>query len=115
MFIYIFLLLSITITFTFLWEHKPYQWKVLLFRQALSPRVFNSLNKPILFLCCNKGFHVITYLDDILVLTHSKHVAKRVQTLLVCPGLCINFSKSEQKIFFFGLCWDTVDMSLSTI
>ena len=58
-----------------------------------------------------------------LVLTHSKYIAKRAQTflcsLLVCLGLHINFSKSELYLMlqfsFLGLCWDTVDMSASLL
>ena len=54
---YIFLLLSIAITFVhFVWQHKPYLWKVWTFWLAMVPRIFNSLTKPILFLCCHKGF-----------------------------------------------------------
>ena len=36
------------------------------------------LTKPILLLCHHNGFHVIIYLDDILVLTHSRPTGKRV-------------------------------------
>ena len=45
---------------------------------ATPPRVFTSLTKPILFLCHHKGFHVITYLDNIPVYTHTKCAGKRV-------------------------------------
>ena len=52
----------------FAWHNVPYQWRVLLFGLATTPRVFTSLTKPILFLCHHKGLHIVIYLDDILVL-----------------------------------------------
>ena len=99
----------------------PYQWKVVPFGLATAPRVFTSLMKPILFLCHCKGLHIVTYLDDILVLIHSKWEGKRaclfLCSLLVHLGLHINFSKSDpclsQSFTFVGLCWDTVCMSVS--
>ena len=117
---YIFLLLSITIIFR-VWQHKPYQRKVLPFGLAMAPGVFTSLNKPTLFLCCCKGFCINIYLDDILLLSHLKDAGKSAQTflcpLLVCLGLHITFAKSKlnfnQHFYFGGLCWVTVDMSLS--
>ena len=98
-----------------------YQWKVLPFGLATAPWVFTALTKPILFLCCHKGFHIVIYLDDILVPVHSKWAGKRacsfLCSLLIRLGLHINFSKSDlcltQTFFFLGLCWDTVHMSVS--
>ena len=98
-----------------------YQWKVLPFGLVTAPRVFTSLTKPILFLCCHKGLHIVIYLDDILVLVQSKWAGKRAHlflcSLLVCLGLHINFSKSDlclsQSFTFLGLCWDTVHMLVS--
>ena len=99
----------------------PYQWRVLPFGLATAPRVFTSLTKPILFLCCRKGLRIVIYLDDILVLVCSKQAGKRARlflcSLLVRLGLHINFSKSDlclsQSFTFLGLCWDTVHMSVS--
>ena len=79
------------------------------------------LTKPILFLCHHKGLHIVIYLDDILVLVHSKWAGKRVHSflcsLMVHLGLHINFSKSDfhlsQTFTFLGLCWDTVCLSVS--
>ena len=98
-----------------------YQWKDLPFGLATAPRVFTALPKPILFLCHCKGFHIIIYLNDILVLVCSKWAGKRAHSflcsLLVCPGLHINFLKSDlcltQTFCFLGLCLDTVCMSVS--
>ena len=101
----------------------PNQWKVLPFGLATAPRVFTCLMKPILFLCCCKGLRIVIYLDDILVLVHSKQVGKRaclfLCSFLVCLGLHINFSKLElclsQSFTFLGLCWDTVHMLVSLL
>ena len=98
-----------------------YQRKVLPFGLATAPRVFTSLTKPILFLCHCKGLCIVIYLDDILVLVHSKWAGKRAHlflcSLLVLLGLHINFSKSDlclsQSFTFLGLCWDTVCMLVS--
>ena len=96
MLVYIFLLQSIRTAFLhFVWQHMPYQWNVLPFGLAMAPRVFTLLNKPILFLCCHAGFHFPFYLDNILVLTHSKHAGKKKTQTFLCSlldhlGLHIN-------------------------
>ena len=105
----------------FVWHNVPYQWKVLPFGLATAPRVFTCLTKPILFLWHHKGLCIVICLDDILVLICSKWVGKRAHlflcSLLVHLGLHINFSKSDlclsQTFTFLGLCWDTVQMSVS--
>ena len=107
--------------FQFVWHNMPYQWKVLPFGLSTAHRVFTTLTKPISFLYHHKGYHIVIYLDDILVLVHSKWAGKRacsfLCSLLVFLGLPINFSKSDifltQTSCFLGLCWDTVHMSVS--
>ena len=61
---------------------------------ATAPRVFTFLTKSILFLCCHMDFHHIIYLDDILVLLHSRHVDKRAQSIL-----CLELVHHELYIF----------------
>ena len=85
------------------------------------PRVFTSLTKPILFPCHHKDFCIVIYLDDNLVLVHSKHAGKRAWSylcsLLVNLWLHINISKSELHLTHhfsvLGLCMDTVGMCVS--
>ena len=120
MLIYIFLLLSIIINSYDFFCTMCLISGVLPFGLATAPWVFTALTKPILFLCCCKGFHTVIYLDDILVLVHSKQAGRRAHSflcsLLVRLGLHINFSKSElclTQTFFLGLWWDTVHMSVS--
>ena len=107
----------------FVWHNVPYQWKVLPFGLATVHRVFMALTIPILFLCHCKGFHIVIYLDNVLVVVCSKWAGKRAHlfwcSLLVCLGLHINFSKSDlcltQTFCFLGLYWDTVHMSVSLL
>ena len=69
----------------YVWHNVPYQWKVLPFGLATAPRVFMTLTKPILFLCLHKGFNIVTYLDDILVLVCSKWVQVRGHICFCVP------------------------------
>ena len=104
----------------FVWHNVPYQWKVLPFGMGFLPWVFTGLTILILFLCHHKGFHVVIYLDDILVLVCSKQAGKRAHSflclLLVWLGLHINFSKSDlcltQTFCFLGLCFQQLALSL---
>ena len=64
------------------WHNMRYQLKVLTFGMATAPRVFTALTKPILFLCHHKGFRIVIYLDDILVLVHSKQAGKMAHSYL---------------------------------
>ena len=97
----------------FIWLHKPYHWEFLPFWLAMSPRVFTSLITPIISLCQYKGFHVIIYLDDILILTFSKYAGKRAQIfcavyffvmdcILILPSLN---SISSSNILFQDHIW----------
>ena len=105
----------------FVWHNVPYQWKVWPFGLATAHLVFTALTKPILFLCNCKGFCIVIYLDDILVLVRSKQAGRRAHSFLcslsVRLGLHINFSKSDlcltQTFCFLGLCWDTIHLLIS--
>ena len=80
-----------------------------------------TLTKSIFFLFQCKGFCIVIYLDDILVLVCSKQAGKKAHSffcsLLDHLGLHIKMSKSglclTQTLYVFGLCWDTVHMSVS--
>ena len=61
----------------FVWHNVPYQWKVLPFGLATAPQVLTALTVLILFLCHSKDFHIVIYLDNILVLVHSKQAGKK--------------------------------------
>ena len=102
MLIYMLLLLSIMIGFMICLAQYAIPGESFTFRDDHRPWVFMALMKPILFLCCHKGFFIVIYLDDILVLVHSKQVGKSAQSflcsLLICLGLHINFLKSDLHI-----------------
>ena len=76
MLIYMFPLLSIIIVSYVLFGIMCLNSGRFTFWACHNPRVFMSLTKPILFLCHHKGLHIVIYLDDILVLIHSKWVGK---------------------------------------
>ena len=61
----------------FVWHNMSYQWQFLPFGLATATRVFRALIKPILSLCHHKGFHIVIYLDDIIVLICSKWAGQR--------------------------------------
>ena len=101
--------------FCFVWHNKPDHWNVLPFGLTTAPRFFTSLTKPILFLWKHKCFHIIIYLDDILVLIHSQHAGRRAQFAhywfvmdytLIFPSLKFTFL----NVSVFWDFWDTVEM-----
>ena len=65
------LLLSIINVLQIVWHNQPYQWKVSPFWLTIAIGFLYLLTKPILFICQCKGFCVIIYLDNILVLIYS--------------------------------------------
>ena len=77
------------------------------------------LLKPF-FLCQCKGVFIPMYLDDILVLIHSKYANRRVQSYFA-PSFVFWITHLFLQVrtylthhfCFLGLCWDTVDMSVS--
>ena len=98
-----------------------YQWKVLPFELATFPRLYTGLTKPILLLANAK----VSVLLSIWMMSWSWFALRGKQEgmigfvfLLVCPGLHIDFSKCDLHLpqnscFLGGLCWDTVNMSVS--
>ena len=110
-------MLSITIVlYVFFGNINIINRRPLLFGLATVSRVITSLTTPILFLYRYKGFHVIIYLDGILVLVCSKYAGKRVQTFLCSQlahlGLVIFPSPNfiSLSAFHYLECCDTVNM-----
>ena len=99
----------------FVWHNLPYQWKVLPLGLATAAQVFTALT--ILFLCSCKGFHIVIYLNDILVLVHSKWAGRRAHlflcSLLVRLGLPINFPSLTFASLILFVSWGYVGI-LST-
>ena len=93
----------------FVWQIRLHQLSFT-FWVGQSPWVFTALTKPILFLCHHKGFHIVTFLDDILVMVCSKWAGKRAH------AFCVLYSFALSDLCLtrvFGLCWDTIHMSVS--
>ena len=95
MLMYIFPLLSIVIIFMICLAQYIISVEGFTFWAGYTPRFFTTLTKPIPFLFNHKGFCIVIYLDDILVLVHSKQVGKRAYSflcfILAHLGLHINF------------------------
>ena len=72
-----FLLLSIIVAITISLAKYAVSVESFTFCAGHRPRVFTALTKPILLLCQCKGFCIVVYLDDVLVLVHSNWVGKR--------------------------------------
>ena len=73
-----------------------------------------------MFLCHHKCFHSAIYLDDIFILVHSKWADKRAHSLLCSLLVCLDYilifpslTFASLRLYFGGLCWDTVHMSAS--
>ena len=98
--IYLFLMLSNTIIFTFCLATQTYPSHL----GCLHPLwfYFTSLTHTVLLKL--QGFHVIIYLDDILVLSHKKNAGKRAQTLLCSLLVYLGLhwiTSSNSALFFF--------------
>ena len=87
----------------FVWQHTPYQWKVLPFGLATSTGVLSALTYPILFLCWHKGYNIVIYLHDNLVLVHSKQVDKRAQLFLCSLLICLGLQNKFPSLTFISL------------
>lgn len=105
----------------FVFEKNCFEFVGLPFGLSCAPYVFTKIMKAVvahlhkLEICC------IIYLDDMLILSQSEHLAKfhtRISIdLLAYLGLVINFKKSclspSQKCKFLGFYFDSVSMTIS--
>ncbi|KAL2079594.1 hypothetical protein ACEWY4_025338 [Coilia grayii] len=102
----------------FAYQDKCYEFTVLPFGLALSPRVFCLCVDAGLAPLRLMGIRILTYLDDWLVLGRSKDQVlrdtHRVHTHLTSLGFMVNHSKSNyspsQNVTFIGLELDSVAM-----
>ena len=83
----------------FHWEQKTYQFVCLPFGLTSAPRVFTKIMKPVMGKLRQMGIHLIVYLDDILIMHHSREEILQI-TPLVCQtfealGLMVNMGKSQ--------------------
>ncbi len=92
---------------------KAYQYKVLPFGLALAPRTFMKCMDAALAPLRFQGIHVLNYLDDWLILAHSKELVSRHRDIVLrhihSLGLRMNAKKSvlfpSQRPCFWGFTW----------
>ncbi|KAL0149460.1 hypothetical protein M9458_055248 [Cirrhinus mrigala] len=103
----------------FAFEGRAYQHKVLPFGLSLSPRVFTKVAEAALSPLWQMGIHILNYLDDWLLIAHSRDVLCEHRDLVLRHlshlGLQVNREKSKlspvQRISFLGVELDSVNMT----
>ncbi|XP_040200959.1 uncharacterized protein LOC120932552 [Rana temporaria] len=99
----------------FRWWGRIWQFTCLPFGLSSAPWCFTKLLKPVVAALRSRGVRLIIYLDDLLILTHSKTMAYRHMNwtidLLQTLGFIINREKSvlvpAQEMEFLGFSIDT--------
>ncbi len=97
---------------------KAYQYKVLPFGLALAPRTFTKCMDAALAPLRLQGIRVLNYLDDWLILAHSRELVSRHRDIVLghihSLGLRMNAMKSvllpSQRTVFLGVRLDSVQM-----
>ncbi|KAL0182109.1 hypothetical protein M9458_021484, partial [Cirrhinus mrigala] len=103
----------------FAFEGRAYQYKVLPFGLSLSPRVFTKVAEGALTPLWQKGIRILNYLDDWLIIAHSRDLLCEHRDLVLRHlshlGLRVNREKSKlspvQRISFLGMELDSVNMT----
>ena len=104
----------------FRWRGKVYRFTALPFGVASAPRIFTKVLRPIIQECRRRGVRVVVYLDDLLIISHTRKQAaantKIVTNLLKKFGFKLNDKKSDtvpkQRQEFLGTIIDTNAMQL---
>ncbi len=99
---------------------KDYQYKVLPFGLALAPRTFTKCIDAALAPLRLQGIRVLNYLDDWLILAHSRELVSRHRDIVLghihSLGLRMNAKKSvllpSQRTVFLGVRFDSVQMQV---
>jgi hypothetical protein len=97
---------------------EAYQYRVLPFGLALSPRTFTKCMDAALAPLRLEGIRVLNYIDDWLILAQSRELAIRHRDVVLAHiqslGLRLNTKKSvltpAQRTTFLGVVWDSVTM-----
>jgi hypothetical protein len=103
----------------FAFEGRAYQYKVLPFGLALSPRVFTKVAEAAIAPMCEQGVRILNYLDDWLILAQSREQLCEHRDMVLSHlshlGLRVNWEKSKltpgQRISFLGMELDSVNVT----
>ena len=103
----------------FAFEGRAYQYKVLPFGLALSPRVFTKVAEAAIAPMCERGVRILNYLDDWLILAQSREQLCEHRDMVLSHlshlGLRVNWEKSKltpgQRISFLGMELDSINMT----
>ncbi len=102
----------------FAFRGKAYQYRVLPFGLALSPRTFTKCVDAALAPLRLQGIRILNYIDDWLILAHSEQWAVRHRDVVLAHmkelGLRLNAKKSVlspfQRTTYLGVVWDSTTM-----
>ena len=102
----------------FRWQNQLYQFNCLPFGLASAPRTFTKFTKPILTQLRGRGFRIVIYIDDILLLASSweklLQQLEELLSLLQALGLSINWENSilepTQSLTYLGVGIDSIQM-----
>ncbi len=108
----------IQVVLWFAFGGKAYQYKVLPFGLALAPRTFTKCMGVALAPLRLQGIRVLNYLDDCLILAHSRELVSCHRDIVLCHtralGLRTNTKKSvhstSRQTVFWGVHLDSVQM-----
>ncbi|XDV35093.1 hypothetical protein PO909_005124 [Leuciscus waleckii] len=100
----------------FAFEGRAYQYKVLPFGLALSPRVFTKVAEAAIVPMREHGIRILNYLDDWLIIAHSRDLLCEHRDMVLRHlsrlGLQVNWDKSKlcptQRISYLGMELDSV-------
>ena len=100
----------------FAFEGRAYQYKVLPFGLALSPRVFTKVAEAAIVPLKEQGVRILNYLDDWLILASSREQLCEHRDMVLAHlsrlGLRVNWDKSKltpgQRISYLGMELDSV-------
>jgi hypothetical protein len=100
----------------FAFEGRAYQYKVLPFGLALSPRVFTKVVEAAIVPMREHGVRILNYLDDWLIIAHSRDMLCEHRDMVLQHlsrlGLQVNRDKSKlcptQRISYLGMELDSV-------
>ena len=104
----------------FIWRGQAYRYTALLFGLSKNPLCFTKVTKPVVQHLRVRGYRIVFYLDDVLLLSNSRYSTdrKKKQTIALLQdlGFTLNTEKSSlvpsQTFTYLGLQWNTRDLSV---